>query len=115
MTVHKSLSVAKTLEREGISVEVIDLRTLVPLDMDTVVRSIKKTNRVAVIHEDYEFAGMGAEISAQIADRAFQFLDAPIRRIGSKFAPVAFAENLEYDILPQDEDIMDVLRGLLAF
>ena len=115
MMVHKSMAVARTLAQEGISVEVIDLRSLIPLDMDTVLDSVRKTNRVAVIHEDYTFAGMGAEISAQIADRAFAYLDAPVKRVGSKFAPIAFAEPLEQAILPQDNDILDTLRNLLAF
>lgn len=115
MMVSKSLNVARQLESEGVEAEVIDLRTISPLDMDTVLESVRKTNRALVVHEDHEFAGFGAEICAQLADKAFGQLDAPIRRVAGKFAPIAFADPLERELLPTDEGILEAARKLAAF
>ena len=106
MMVHKALAAAKTVEKQGISVEVIDLRSLVPLDTDAVLASVKKTGRVLVL-------GYGAEICAQIADQAFEYLDAPIRRVAGKFSYIPFADPLERAVLPQDKNILDGIRGLM--
>lgn len=113
MMVHKALAAAKTVEKQGISVEVIDLRSLVPLDTETVLESVKKTGRALVLYEDHEFLGYGAEICAQIADRAFEYLDAPIRRVAGAFSYIPFADPLERAVLPQDKNILDGIRGLM--
>lgn len=113
--VYKSLTAARALEKEGVKVEVIDLRTIVPFDFDTVLHSVKKTNRVMVVHEDHEFLGFGAEVVAQIADKAFKYLDAPVKRVAGAFTPTPFADSLERVALPQDEDILREARALLQF
>ncbi|RMH60483.1 MAG: tungsten formylmethanofuran dehydrogenase, partial [Bacteroidetes bacterium] len=115
LMVHKSVNAARVLAREGVSVEVIDIRTMIPLDMDTILASVRKTNRVMVVYEDHEFAGFGAEICAQIAARAFEHLDAPIRRVAGAFTPIPFADPLERAVLPQDEDILAAAREVLAY
>lgn len=116
MMVHKSVNVARRLAREeGISIEILDLRTIIPLDIDTILTSVQKTNRVLVVYEDHEFAGFGAEIAAQIADKAFEYLDAPVQRVAGAFTPIPFAEPLENAVLPQDEDILQAARRLLAY
>ena len=116
LMVYKSLMVARRLSRENqISVEVIDLRTLVPLDIEAVLASVRKTHRLLVVHEDHEFLGYGAEICAQIGDVAFGDLDAPVRRVGGKFTFVPFASPLEQEVLPQDEDILTAARSLVAW
>ncbi len=97
------------------SVEVIDLRTLVPLDMETVLASVRRTGRVLVAHEAPLFAGMGAEIAAGIADAAFEHLDAPVRRVGARDSFVPFAPNLEVAVLPSVEQIATAIRDLLAY
>ncbi len=115
MMVHKSMNVARTLEKEGVSVEIVDLRTIVPLDAETVLASVRKTNRALVVYEDHEFAGFGAEISAQIADLTFTHLDAPVRRVAGAFSPIPFADPLEKAVLPSDDDILTAAREVLAF
>ena len=114
MMVHKSVNAARQLEKEGLSVEIIDLRTLLPIDMDTVLASVRKTSRALVVYEDHEFLGYGAELAAQIADIAFFELDAPVKRLAGKFAQIAFADPLERALLPQDEDILDAVRNLAS-
>lgn len=114
--VNKSLIAAKELEKDGFSIEVIDLRTIVPLDMDTVFSSVRKTNRVLIAHEDVEFMGFGAEIAAQIGDSCFTALDAPVKRVGMKYtAAVPHSPPLEEVILPQNNDIVNALNGLLQY
>lgn len=115
MMVHKSMNVARMLDKEGISVEIIDLRTLLPVDMDTVLESVLKTNRALVVYEDHEFLGYGSELAAQISDAAFEHLDAPVRRLAGKFAPIAFADPLERELLPQDDDILNAVREVLDY
>jgi 2-oxoisovalerate dehydrogenase E1 component len=115
MMVHKALNVAKELDTDGVDAEVIDLRTIVPLDSETVLDSIRKTNRALVVYEDHEFAGFGAELCAQIGDEAFTHLDAPIRRVAGEFTPIPFAHSLERAVLPGDEDILETARELVAF
>jgi 2-oxoisovalerate dehydrogenase E1 component len=105
-TVHWSLRAANQLKDEqGIEAEVIDLRSLVPLDMDTVLESVRKTAKALVVHEDKMFGGFGGEVAAQIAERCFDCLDGPVMRVGSEYAPVPFSRILEREILPQVEDI----------
>lgn len=114
--VHKCLAVARQLSRENqLSVEVIDLRTLMPLDSESVLASVQKTHRLLVVHEDHEFLGYGAEVSAQISDTGFSYLDAPVRRIGAKFSYIPYADPLEHDVLPQGEDILSAARSLAAW
>jgi 2-oxoisovalerate dehydrogenase E1 component len=109
------LEVADELEKEGIKLEVIDLRSLVPLDKETILNSVKKTNRAIVIHEDKVFAGFGAEITSMIMEEAFEFLDAPVRRVGSTYTPVGFNRILEKAILPNTEKIKKAIKELLAY
>ncbi len=114
--VHKCLAVARQLSREDqISVEVIDLRSLMPLDSDLILSSVRKTHRLLVVHEDHEFLGFGAEIAAQVSDMGFVYLDAPVRRVGSMFTYVPYAEQLEREVLPQDTDILSAARSLVAW
>ncbi|MEM7788146.1 MAG: dehydrogenase E1 component subunit alpha/beta [Bacteroidota bacterium] len=113
--VYKALNVAKTLEREGVSAEVIDVRSILPFDTETVIGSACKTNRVLVAYEDHEFMGFGAEVAAQVADRAFGYLDAPVKRVAGAFSSIPFADPLEKAVLPQDDDILAAAREVLAF
>jgi len=114
--VNKSLLAAKELEKEGYSIEVIDLRTIVPFDRETVFESIRKTNRVLIAHEDAKFMGFGAEIAAQISNDCFTSLDAPVKRVGMKYAAaVAHSSFIENVVLPQNEDVLKATRELLAF
>lgn len=114
--VNKSILAANALAEEGVSVEVIDLRTILPLDMDTIVASVQKTGRVLIAHEDVKFMGFGAEIAAQITEQCFQHLDAPIQRVGMKFAAcVPHSPVLEQVILPQNDDVLNAAREVLAF
>ena len=115
MMTQKSLSVADEMEQEGVDVEVVDLRTIVPLDSETILESVRKTNRALVVYEDHEFIGFGAEICAQIGDDAFTYLDAPIRRVAGEFTPIPFAHSLERAVLPSDEDILEAARDAAAF
>ena len=112
--VNDALDVANSLESEGISVEVIDPRTLQPLDTATIVESVRKTNRVVVVHEAVKFGGLGAEVTAQIQDEAFDYLDAPVARVGAPFSPVPFSPALEQHYLPSLDDITAAIRGVVA-
>jgi 2-oxoisovalerate dehydrogenase E1 component len=114
--VKRSMDAAKIAsERYGIDVEVIDLRSVSPLDMERVADSVRKTGRVIIAHEDALSFGMGAEISARIGDELFSWLDAPIKRVASKDVWVAYAPRLEEAILPQPQDVLDAIRELAAF
>ncbi|MFL5927006.1 MAG: alpha-ketoacid dehydrogenase subunit beta [Gaiellaceae bacterium] len=108
--VHRSLDAAKQAEEDGISVEVIDPRTLQPLDEDALVASVKKTNRAVVAHEAVTRMGFGAEVAAVLQYRAFDYLDAPIERVGAKFAPLAFAPVMEQFIVPHAEDVLAAIK-----
>ena len=113
--VQRSLVAAKQAEQDGISVEVIDLRCLVPYDWNTISQSVKKTNRVIVAHEDSQSFGYGAEIAARIADELFEFLDAPVRRVCALDTFVAYAPQLEDEILPQVADVAQAISELHAY
>ncbi len=113
LQVKNILEAAEILERDGISVEVIDLRTLRPLDSATIIASVKKTNRVVLVEEGWPFAGIGAEISAQVMEQAFDYLDAPVYRVTAKDVPLPYASNLEKMALPQVEDIVAAAKELL--
>jgi len=113
--VQKSLETARILEKEGHNIEVIDIRTVVPLDSDTIFESVKKTGKVLVCHEDSLFQGFGAEIASQIAEISFEHLDAPIKRLAAKDIPIGFSPVLEKVTLPQTEDITQAMRDLLSY
>lgn len=115
-TTHLSLQVAdKIFEESGKQLEVIDIRSLVPLDKDSILESVRKTNRAIVVHEDKVFAGFGAEIAAIITEEAFEYLDAPVKRVGSAFTPVGFNRILEKAILPSADKIFQACEELLAY
>jgi acetoin:2,6-dichlorophenolindophenol oxidoreductase subunit beta len=111
---NEALDAAEKLAADGIDVEVIDPRTLQPFDTATVVESVRKTNRVVVVHEAVRFGGLGAEIAAQIQEEAFDHLDAPVARIAAPFSPVPFSPVLEQIYLPSADDIEAGIRGVLA-
>jgi len=111
--VHLSLNVANKLEKEGISVEVIDPRSLVPLDEEKILSSVKKTGKVVIVHEAHKRGGWGGEMAAIIADQAFNYLDAPIKRVGAKDAPIPFPKVLEEHILPSEADIEAAIRSVI--
>ncbi|NJD21896.1 MAG: tungsten formylmethanofuran dehydrogenase [Melioribacter sp.] len=113
--VHESNFAVKKLEDDGHSVEIIDIRTIAPLDVDTIYKSVKKTGKAIVIHEDTLTAGFGAEIAALITENCFESLDGPVRRIGALDAPIPFAPNLEHEILPTREKIYKSLKNLLEY
>jgi len=113
--VQKSLDAVKVLEKEGKSIEIIDLRTLAPLDLKTIIHSVKKTNRVLVAHEAGKTSGFGAEIGAQIMEHCFEWLDAPLSRVGAKDCHIPYCPELENEILPQTEDVLGALQTLLRY
>ncbi|MFT4659678.1 MAG: pyruvate dehydrogenase E1 component beta subunit [Ilumatobacter sp.] len=112
--VNEAFDVAEKLEAEGISVEVIDPRTLQPLDTATIVESARKTGRVVVVHEAVRFGGLGAEVAAQIQEEAFDYLDAPVGRVAAPFSPVPFSPVLEQAYLPSPADIEQAIRDTVA-
>jgi 2-oxoisovalerate dehydrogenase E1 component len=115
MMVMSSFEVAKELDKEGISVELIDLRTLVPLDFETILTSLKKTAKVLIVQEAAKSTGFGAELSAKIVEEAFIHLDAPVMRVAAKDFPIPYAKPLEEAILPQKEDIKSKIIELARY
>ncbi len=111
--VGRALSAAEKLAAEGISVEVIDPRTLVPLDKETVIKSVKKTGRAVVVHEAHRTCGVGAEISAIITEEAFNYLEAPVLRLGAKQCTLPFNLGLENAVVPQEADIINAVKALV--
>ncbi len=115
-TVWKSLEAAEQLEREdGLSVEVIDLRSLLPMDDDAIIATVKKTNRVLIVHEDTRTGGIAGEITARINELAFEWLDAPVLRVTAVDVPLPYAPALEDYVLPQTSDIIRAVRRLAAY
>lgn len=115
-TVHLALEAAEKLAaEEGIETSVVDLRTLLPLDRDLIIDSVRSTGKVLIVHEDTLTGGVGGEVAALIAEHAFQYLDAPVRRIGALDAPVPFAPSLESAHLPDAEKILSSLRDLAKY
>jgi pyruvate dehydrogenase E1 component beta subunit len=112
--VHDAMAAAEVLSEEGIDCEIIDPRTLQPLDTATIVTSARKTNRVIVVHEAVRFGGLGAEIAAQVQEEAFDHLDAPVARIGAPFSPVPFSPALEKFYVPDPVSIAAGIRGVLG-
>ena len=111
--VPRALSAATVLERDGISVEVIDPRTLQPLDEETILGSVRKTNRLLIVHEAWVRGGFGAEVAAMVVDKAFDYLDAPIARLGAPHTPMPYNDRLELEVIPSQERIVEAIRGLL--
>jgi len=108
------LEAAEELEKQGISVEIIDLRTLLPLDIQTIVESVKKTNRAIIVEEDCKTGGTGAEIGMQIMENAFDHLDAPIKRVAGADVPMPKSPNLEKLAIPSKEDIIKAVKEILG-
>jgi 2-oxoisovalerate dehydrogenase E1 component len=106
---------AKELEKEGVSCEILDLRSLSPWDHDAVAESVKKTNRCLVVYEDNQSFGFGAEVVSFVADELFEYLDAPVGRVAAIDTPVAYQPDSEDFILPQTEDVAKEARRLLEF
>jgi 2-oxoisovalerate dehydrogenase E1 component beta subunit len=115
-TVWKALEAAEVLEKEdGLSVEVLDLRTLLPMDDEAILATVKKTNRVMVVHEDTRTGGLAGEITARINEHAFEWLDGPVYRVTAADVPIPYAPTLEDYVLPQTADIVKVARKLAAY
>ncbi len=115
MMVHQALEAAETLAADGASVEVVDLRSIQPLDTETVLRSVEKTSRALVLYESHRFLGVGAEVASVIAEAAFEHLDAPVMRLAPPNVPVPFSPTLEDAYLPQVSDIVDAVNRLAAW
>jgi len=113
--VQLSLAVADRLAAEDVSVEVIDLRTLIPFDRETVLDSVRKTGKALIVHEDNLTGGFGGEVAAVIAQDAFEHLDAPVRRVAALDTPIPFAPPLEREYLPLEDDILAAARELAAY
>jgi pyruvate/2-oxoglutarate/acetoin dehydrogenase E1 component len=113
LMVHKALEAASTLEKEGISVEVIDIRTLVPLDKQTIIESVKKTHRLLIVDEDYLSYGMTGEIAAVVAEEALEYLDAPIKRLAVPNVPIPYSRPLEQYVIPSTEKIIQVIKNMV--
>ncbi|MFQ5426895.1 MAG: alpha-ketoacid dehydrogenase subunit beta, partial [Gaiellales bacterium] len=112
--VHTALAVAEQLAPLGVSVEVVDPRTLLPLDEETILGSVRKTSRCVVAHEAVVRMGFGSELAAIIQEKAFDYLDAPIERVGAKFAPIPFAPVMEQYVIPQEADVVAAINRTLA-
>src|SRR5947208_2277997 len=112
--VHEALQVAEQADSEGVSVEVWDPRTLQPLDVDGLVASVKKTNRVVVAHEAVTRGGFGAEITAVVQEEAFDWLDAPVERVGARFAPIPFAPVMENYVVPHADHVLEAIRKTVS-
>ena len=112
--VHESLAAAEEAEKDGISVEVVDPRTLLPLDEETIVTSVRKTTRAVTAHEAVTRGGFGAELTAVIQHGAFDYLDAPIERVGAKFAPLPFAPVMEEHVVPHAADVLAAIKRTVA-
>jgi pyruvate dehydrogenase E1 component beta subunit len=113
LMVHKALEAAKQLEAEGIKAEIVDPRTLVPLDRKTILESVKKTGRLVVVDEDYERCGFAAEVAAIVASEAFDYLDAPIKRVATPNVPIPYSPVLEKRVLPDENRILKAVREIL--
>ncbi len=111
--VYEAITAANQLEKEGINLEIIDPRTLVPLDKETIIKSVRKTNKLIIVHEDNLTGGWGAEVAALVADEAFDYLDAPIKRVCAPDTPVPFAPVMENFYIPNAEDIIKTIREIL--
>jgi pyruvate/2-oxoglutarate/acetoin dehydrogenase E1 component len=111
--VHKALAATKSLEKEGISVEVVDPRTLTPLDKGTIIKSVKKTGRIVIVSEDCKTAGVSAEIAAVIAEEAIDYLDSPIKRVTAPDTPIPFSPPLEQFVIPDENAIIRAVKEVI--
>jgi pyruvate/2-oxoglutarate/acetoin dehydrogenase E1 component len=111
--VHKALNAAKQLEKEGIDAEVVDPRTLTPLDKQAIIRSVKKTGRLVIVSEDCKTAGVSAEIAAMVAEEAVDYLDAPIKRVAEPDTPIPFSPPLEQYVIPDEKAIMKAVKKVV--
>jgi pyruvate dehydrogenase E1 component beta subunit len=109
-----NLAAAEKLAEEGISAEVVDVRTLLPLDTDTIYNSVRKTHKAVVVYEDWKFGGFGAEIAARIQEDCFDDLDAPVIRCGGLNVPTPYARVLELECIPDEDDVIAKVREKLA-
>src|SRR5437879_9208891 len=114
-TVWKSLDAAEQLAQNGVSVEILDLRTLLPMDDAAIMRSVRKTNKAWIVHEDTRTGGVAGEIAARINEQAFEWLDGPIMRVTAHDVPLPYAPTLEDFVLPQTDDIAKAARWLAAY
>ena len=114
MMVHKCIKAAEELSKLGIELEIVDPRTLVPLDKQTIVNSVKKTGRVVIVSEDCKTGGVAAEIAATIVEEAFDYLDSPLRRVSGLDVPIPYSPSLERAAIPQEEHIIDAVRGTIG-
>jgi pyruvate dehydrogenase E1 component beta subunit len=114
MMIHKSLRVAEELSKKGISMEIIDPRTLVPLDRQTIIESVKKTGKVMVVSEDTKTAGVAAEIATVIMEEAFDYLDAPVKRVSALDVPIPYAPVLESTVIPQEKHITEAVLEVVG-
>jgi len=112
--VGKALQAATMLEHEGISIEVIDPRTLRPFDEETLLESVRRTNRLVVAHEGWKSGGFGAEISALVMEKAFDWLDAPVERVGGLDMPMPFNDRLEAQVIPSQDSIITAVKKTLG-
>ena len=113
--VQRTIVAAHQAEKDGISVAVLDLRTIAPYDWETIAAQVKRTNRVVIAHEDQLTCGFGAEIAARIAGDLFEYLDAPVRRVGALDTPVAYNPDLEDAILPQTADVLHAIQDTAKY
>ncbi|MCJ7698962.1 alpha-ketoacid dehydrogenase subunit beta, partial [Candidatus Bathyarchaeota archaeon] len=111
--VHKALNAAALLQKEGIDVEVVDPRTLTPLDKATITGSVKKTGRLVIVSEDCRTGGVSAEIAALVAEEALDYLDAPIKRVASPDTPIPFSPPLEQFIIPNEQSIIKAVKEVV--
>jgi pyruvate/2-oxoglutarate/acetoin dehydrogenase E1 component len=111
--VHKALNAAKELEKEGISVEVVDPRTLTPLDRKKIVNSVKKTGRLVVVSEDCKTAGVTAEIAAMVSEEALDYLDAPVQRVAEPDTPIPFSPPMEQYVIPDEKTIIKAVKKVV--
>jgi pyruvate dehydrogenase E1 component beta subunit len=111
--VHKALNAAKQLEKEGVDAEVVDPRTLTPLDKQAIIRSVKKTGRLVIVSEDCKTAGVSAEIAAMVAEEAVDYLDAPIKRVAEPDTPIPFSPPLEQYVIPDEKAIMKAVKKVV--
>lgn len=112
MMVHKAIKAAEILAKDGIDIEIIDPRTLVPLDEDTIINSVKKTGKMVVVHEACVRCGIGAEITSIVVEKAFDYLDASVKRVGSMDVPIPYCPVLEKEVIPDEEDIINAVKSI---
>jgi 2-oxoisovalerate dehydrogenase E1 component len=113
--VQRSLVAAQQAENQGVSVKVLDLRTIMPFDWDAIAAAVRQTNRVVIAHEDQLTCGFGAELAARIVADLFEHLDAPVRRVAALDTPVAYYPDLEEEILPQSSDVLAAIQEIAQY